>query len=171
MLTLFIAVLSFGAAYSQTSLAHVNTQRVLDTMQSRKNAVKELDKFEERAIQELQETQRKLQEDYNKLQQEQGSISPTAFKFEEERLMRKSQEFQQRQQELDQQIRILGEELNKPILDMIQKSVEKVCKMEKIDYVIDETALLYSNGRDITDKVIVEVLKLEAEAQAAATKE
>lgn len=171
MLTLFIAVLSFGAAYSQTSLAHVNTQRVLDTMQSRKNAVKELDKFEERAIQELQETQRKLQEDYNKLQQEQGSMSPTAFKFEEERLMRKSQEFQQRQQELDQQIRILGEELNKPILDMIQKSVEKVCKMEKIDYVIDETALLYSNGRDITDKVIVEVLKLEAEAQAAATKE
>lgn len=171
MLTLFIAVLSFGAAYSQTSLAHVNTQRVLDTMQSRKNAVKELEKFEERAIQELQETQRKLQEDYNKLQQEQGSISPTAFKFEEERLMRKSQEFQQRQQELDQQIRILGEELNKPILDMIQKSVEKVCKMEKIDYVIDETALLYSNGRDITDKVIVEVLKLEAEAQAAATKE
>src|SRR5690554_7341852 len=88
MLTLFIAVLSFGAAYSQTSLAHVNTQRVLDTMQSRKNAVKELEKFEERAIQELQETQRKLQEDYNKLQQEQGSISPTAFKFEEERLMR-----------------------------------------------------------------------------------
>jgi len=171
MLTLFIAVLSFGAAYSQTSLAHVNTQRVLDTMQSRKNAVKELEKFEERAIQELQETQRKLQEDYNKLQQEQGSISPTAFKFEEERLMRKSQEFQQRQQELDQQIRILGEELNKPILDMIQQSVEKVCKMEKIDYVIDETALLYSNGRDITDKVIVEVLKLEAEAQAAATKE
>lgn len=171
MLTLFIAVLSFGAAYSQTSLAHVNTQRVLDTMQSRKNAVKELEKFEERAIQELQETQRKLQEDYNKLQQEQGSMSPTAFKFEEERLMRKSQEFQQRQQELDQQIRILGEELNKPILDMIQKSVEKVCKMEKIDYVIDETALLYSNGRDITDKVIVEVLKLEAEAQAAATKE
>ena len=43
--------------------------------------------------------------------------------------------------------------------------------MEKIDYVIDETALLYSNGRDITDKVIAEVLKLEAEAQAAATKE
>lgn len=171
MLTLFIAVLSFGAAYSQTSLAHLNTQRVLDTMQSRKNAVKELDKFEERAIQELQETQRKLQEDYNKLQQEQSSMSPTAFKFEEERLMRKSQEFQQRQQELDQQIRILGEELNKPILDMIQKSVEKVCKMEKIDYVIDETALLYSNGRDITDKVIAEVLKLEAEAQAAATKE
>lgn len=171
MLTLFIAVLTFGAAYSQTSLAHVNTQRVLDTMPSRKHAMQELDKFEERAIQELQETQRKLQEDYGKLQQEQGIMSPTAYKFEEDRLMRKSQEFQQRQQELDQQIRILGDELNKPILDRVQKSVEKVCKLEKIDYVLDESTLLYSKGRDITDKVIVEVLKLEAEATAAANKE
>ncbi|HLW39258.1 MAG TPA: OmpH family outer membrane protein [Brumimicrobium sp.] len=171
MLTLFIAVLTFGAAYSQTSLAHVNTQRVLDTMPSRKHAMQELDKFEERAIQELQETQRKLQEDYGKLQQEQSTMSPTAYKFEEDRLMRKSQEFQQRQQELDQQIRILGDELNKPILDRVQKSVEKVCKLEKIDYVLDESTLLYSKGRDITDKVIVEVLKLEAEATAAANKE
>lgn len=161
ILTLIVAVLTVGATYAQSSLAHVNTQRVLDTMPSRKAAVDELIKFEERAIKELQETQVKLQDDYNKLQQEKSSMSPTAYKFEEDRLMRKSQEFQQRQQELDQQIKILGDELNGPILERVQIAVETVCKAEKIEYVLDETTLLYSKGRDITDKVIKEVLKLE----------
>lgn len=171
MLALFVAVLTFGSVQAQSNLAHVSTQKVLDTMPSRKSAMVELERFEERAFRELQETQKKLQDDYNKLQSEKDGMSPTAYKFEEDRLMRKSQEFQQRQQELDQQIKYLGEELNGPILDMVQKAVETVCKIEKIDYVLDESTLLYSKGRDITDKVVKEVLKLEAAAAAAEKKD
>jgi len=168
MLILLMAVTTFGAAYSQSSMAHVNTQKVLDTMPSRKNAMKELDKFENRAVKELQETQQKLQGDYTKLQQEKPTMSPTAYKFEEERLMRKSQEFQTRQQELDEQIQILSQELNAPILERVQTAVKKVSKQDKVDYVIDESSLLYSGGKDITKLVIEEVLRLEREAAAKA---
>ncbi|HLW29783.1 MAG TPA: OmpH family outer membrane protein [Brumimicrobium sp.] len=172
MLILLIAVTTIGtSAYSQTSIAHVNTQKVLDTMPSRINAMKELENFERRAVKELQETQQKLQGDYGKLQQEKSTMSPTAYKFEEERLMKKSQEFQTRQQELDQQIQILSQELNAPILETVQKAVEKVCKQEKISYVIDESSLLYSGGRDITDLIVKEVLVMEKAAAAAAPKE
>lgn len=168
MLILLIAVTTIGTAQSQTSMAHVNTQKVLDTMPSRMSAMKELENFERRAVKELQETQQKLQGDYSKLQQEKPTMSPTAFKFEEERLMKKSQEFQTRQQELDDQIQILSQELNAPILKTVQDAVAKVCKTEKIQYVIDESTLLYSGGRDITDLVVKEVLRIEKEEAAKA---
>jgi outer membrane protein len=163
---LLIAVVSMGTAFSQNSIAHLNSQRVLDTMPSRKAAMKEVENFEKRAIQELQETQQKLQQDYAKLQQEKATMSPTAYKFEEDRLNKKAQEFQQRQQELDQQIQILSQDLNQPILERLQKAVDIVSKAEKLDYVIDESSLLYSKGKDITNKVIVEVLKLENAASS-----
>ena len=153
----FTALFSFG----QTTIGHVNTQKVLDTMPSRKAAERELKDFENRAVKELQETQQQLQADYQTLQQKQNTMNPTAFKFEEDRLMKKSQEFQTRQQELDQQIQILSQDLNAPILDMVQKAVKIVCDREKIQYVIDESSLLYSNGRDLTKLVIIEVLKLD----------
>lgn len=158
---MILAVIGMGTATAQSSLAHVDTQKILDTMPSRKAAEKELENFERRAVQELQETQQKLQADFQKLQTEKNTMSPTAYKFEENRLNKKGQEFQQRQQELDQQIQILSQELNEPILDMVQIAIEIVCKAERIDYVIDESALLYSKGKDITGKVVVEVLKLE----------
>lgn len=171
MLMLLMVVTTLGATYSQTSLAHVNTQRVLDTMPSRKSAMKELQKFEERAMKELQETQQKLQGDYSKLQQEKATMSPTAYKFEEERLMKKSQEFQTRQQELDEQIQILSQELNAPILEKVQNAVAKVSKKEKIEYVIDESSLLYNNGRDLTNLVIKEVLSMEAAESAQSSED
>jgi len=169
MLILLIAVTTFGTAYSQSSIAHVNTQKVLDTMPSRKAAMMDLENFEKRAVKELQETQQKLQSDYTKLQQEKTSMSPTAYKFEEERLMKKSQEFQTRQQELDEQIQILSQELNAPILKTVQNAVASVCKVEKVDYVIDESSLLYSGGRDLTMLVVKEVLRIEKEESAKIT--
>jgi outer membrane protein len=153
----FTALVSFG----QTTVAHVNTQKVLDTMPSRKAAERELQDFEERAVKELKETQQKLQSEFKTLQERQRTMSPTAYKFEEDRLMKKSQEFQTRQQELDQQVQILSQDLNAPILDMVQKAVKIVSEKEKIQYVIDKSSLLYSNGRDLTDLVIVEVLKID----------
>lgn len=168
MLMLFVVVASIGTSFGQSTIAHVNTQKVLDTMPSRQQAMKEVNRFQEKAVKELQETQQKLQDDYNRLQKEKANMSPTAYKFEEERLMKKSQDFQDRQQELDQQIQALSQDLNAPILERVQKAVGIVCKARKIDYAIDESSLLYSNGTSITTDVIKEVLKLESEATAKA---
>lgn len=163
LLSVLISIVSLGAAFSQSTVAHVDTQEILDTMPSRKKAKAELSSFENRAVKELQETQQKLESDYARLQKEKATMSPTAYKFEEERLMKKSQEFQGRQKELDRQIQMLSQELNAPILERVQKAVEAVSKKQKIDYVIDESSLLYSNGKDITAMVMKEVLRLENE--------
>lgn len=146
---------------AQSSFGHVDTQKILDTMPSRKVAQKEIKQFRDRAMREMQESEEKLVEDYQKLQSEKNNMSPTAYRFEENRLMKKQQELQERSQELEQQIQILNQELNGPVLDRVQKAIESVAQKEKIDYVLDESALLYAKGKDMTNKVIVEVLKLE----------
>lgn len=168
-----VMILATIVTYSQSSIAHVNSQKVMDTMPSMKAAEKEITKFEDKAIKELQETQKQLQAEFTKFEQERSTMSPTAAKFEENRLRKKSQDFQTRQQELDQQIQILSQELNAPILERVQKAVEIVCKREKVDYVVDESYLLYSNGRDLTNMVIKEVLRMEREAanQASGSEE
>jgi Skp family chaperone for outer membrane proteins len=62
-------------------------------------------------------------------------------------------------------MQILSQELNKPILDRVQKAVEIVSERKKLNYVIDETVTLYfKGGMDITGEVLSELLKLDAEA-------
>ena len=84
--------------------------------------------------------------------------------MDQEKLMMKLQAFDTRQQELEQQMQIYGQELNKPILELVQSAVNNVAESKKIHYVLDETVTLYfQGGLDITNEVMSELLKLEAE--------
>jgi Skp family chaperone for outer membrane proteins len=70
-----------------------------------------------------------------------------------------------RQQSLEQEIQAYNEELNKPILERIQKSIEIVADRKKLNYVMDESVTLYfKGGIDCTAEVMVEMLRLDAEA-------
>lgn len=157
---LVILLFSIGFSFAQ-SFAHVDSQRILDTMPSRKKAMDELANFETRAMKEMEEAQNKFNLEYTDFQNNANTMSATARRFEEDRLNKKYQEMQARGQELDQQMNILANDLNAPILERVQKAIENVAKTEKLDYVLDKTVLLYSNGKDLTDKVIIEVMKLE----------
>jgi outer membrane protein len=163
-----IVLLTGSFTNAQSTIGHVDIQKVLDTMPSRKKAQKEVSNFREKAMRELQESEQKLYADAEKLDKERATMSQTAIRFEENRLMKKQQELQERSRELDQQIQILNQELNGPILEMVQDVIESIAKSEKLDYVIDETQLLYAKGKDVTAKVISEVLKIEREKNAAA---
>jgi outer membrane protein len=161
---LVILLFSMGFSFAQ-SFVHVDSQRILDTMPSRKKAMDELANFETRAMKEMEEAQNKFNLEYTDFQNNANTMSATARRFEEDRLNKKYQEMQARGQELDQQMNILANDLNAPILERVQKAIENVAKTEKLDYVLDKTVLLFSNGKDLTDKVIIEVMKLENSAE------
>jgi Skp family chaperone for outer membrane proteins len=81
--------------------------------------------------------------------------------------MRKIQELQARiqstEQNIDRELQALSADLNKKSLDMVKKAVNTVSAAKKLNYVIDESVLLYnSGGIDITNEVITEILKLDA---------
>lgn len=151
------------------SIAHVDREVVIDTLPSQAKAAAEIESFRKRAFEELRETQQKLQEDYRKLEEERERMSPTAYKFEENRLNKKAQEFQERQMELEQQIQVITQEAYMPIMERIEKAIEKVAKLEKVDYIIDSSdpSFLYTGGKDLTNKVVQEALKLEKDASAS----
>ena len=97
-------------------------------------------------------------------QQNEKDWSPVIKQMEEEKLQKKQVALQTRQQELEQQMQIYGQELNKPILELVQTAVNNVAESKKLSYVLDETVTLYfKGGIDITNEVMTELLKLEKE--------
>ena len=165
--TILIIALMFTAlsASAQMKLAHVNSQQLLDTMPSRLDAVEKLKKFEQDGYQELGEIQKDLETAYKKYEQNKSTWSPVILKIEEEKIMKKQQGLEDRQTALQQEMQIYTQELNKPILERVQKAVEIVSDRKKINYVLDESNTLYfKGGMNITDEVLIELLRLDAEA-------
>jgi outer membrane protein len=161
LVTIFVSLSVFG----QSKIGHVNSQKLLDTMQSRKIAMKKLDDFRAEGIKELQEMQKAFETVYVKFEANSKDMSPVLLKMEQDKLMKKQQDIETRQGELEQGLQVYNEELNKPILDRIQKAIEIVADRKKLSYVIDESAALYfKGGIDCTAEAIIEVLKLDAEA-------
>lgn len=161
ILNLFIAT----SLFSQSKIGHVNSQVLLDTLNSRKEAIKQLESFKAEGMKELQEMNKAFEAAYVIFQQKEKDYSPVILKMEQEKLGRKQQELEARQQELERGLQIYNEELNKPILDRIQKAIEIIADRKKLNYVIDESATLYfKTGIDCTAEVMVELLRLDAEA-------
>lgn len=160
-ITFIISVNSFA----QTKVGHVNSQKLLDTLQSRKLAVKQLDAFKLEGMKELQEMNKALEAAYVIFQQKEKDLSPVLLQMEQEKFNRKQQELESRQQELEKGLQIYNEELNKPILDRITKAIEIVADRKKLSYIIDESATLYSKGGiDCTAEVMIELVRLDTEA-------
>ena len=111
-----LVVLSAGALNAQSKIGHVNSQKLLDTLPSRKEAINKLREFEAAGIKELQEMEADLNAAVAKYQQNAPNMSPVIQKIEEEKLMKKNQALQEREQSLNQEMQIYSQELNKPIL-------------------------------------------------------
>ena len=106
-----------------------------------------LQKFEEEGVLELQEMNKSFEAAYIRYQQNEKDMTPVIQQMEQEKLQKKQQALQTRQQELEQQMQIYGQELNKPILELVQTAVNNVAESKKISYVLDETVTLYFKGR------------------------
>ena len=160
-----VLIFSVGSVVAQQKIAHVNSQKLLDTLPSRKAAIVQLKAFEESGVKELQE----MEADFNKqiaiYEKNRPTMSPVIIKIEEEKLMKKQQALQEREQSLNSEMQAVSQELNKPILERVQKAVEIVSDRKKLSYVINESTTLYfKGGMDITNEVITELLRLDADA-------
>lgn len=163
VLLALLVVFSATSLMAQQKFGHVNSQTLLDSLPSRKAAIVKMKEFEASGYAELQEMDNDLQRAYAKYQKDQPTMSPVLQKIEEEKLMRKQQTLQDREQSLSVEMQAYSQELNEPILDRVQRAVKIVAERKKLSYVIDESVTLYySGGMDITAEVMVELLKLDA---------
>ena len=164
LLGLFV-VIGFSA-FAQTKIGHVDSQKLLDTLPSRKEAIKKIDSMKTAGMDELRIMDADFQKAYQDYMTNQASKSPAERQIIEGRLMQKQQMFEATQASLEEGLQILSEELNKPILDRVQQSIDIVAERKKLNYVLDVSATMYSKGGiDITSEVIVELLLLDAAAK------
>jgi len=162
-LVVVFAIFVSLTSIAQSKIGHVNTQKLLDTLPSRKVAMAQIEDFEKRGIEELKEMEADLQKRYSKYMSEQATLSPIIKQNEEEQLQKKQQAMQLREQELQQKMQQLGTELNEPILKRVKKAIEIVAGRKKLSYVVDETStLFFAGGLDITSEVRTELLRLDA---------
>jgi outer membrane protein len=164
LIGLFV-VIGFSA-FAQTKIGHVDSQKLLDTLPSRKEAIKKIDSMKTAGMDELRIMDADFQKAYQDYMTNQASKSPAERQIIEGRLMQKQQMLEATQASLEEGLQILSEELNKPILDRVQQSIDIVAERKKLNYVLDVSATMYSKGGiDITSEVIVELLLLDAAAK------
>lgn len=164
LLGLFV-VIGFST-FAQTKIGHVDSQKLLDTLPSRKDAIRKIDSMKTAGMDELRIMDADFQKAYQDYMTNQASKSPAERQIIEGRLMQKQQMLEATQASLEEGLQIVSEELNKPILDRVQKSIDIVADRKKLNYVLDVSATMYSKGGvDITNEVIVELLLLDAAAK------
>jgi outer membrane protein len=164
LLVTLLVVLSASAGIAQQKIGHVNSQKLLDTLPSRKTAIEQLRQFEISGTKELEEMEMDFEKGYAKYQKELPTMSPVIQKIEEEKLMRKQQSIQDREQSLNREMQAVSQDLNTPILDRVQRAVKLVADRKKLSYVIDETVTLYfAGGIDITAEVLADLLRMDKE--------
>ena len=153
-----------GSVSAQSSVGHVNSQVLLDTLPSRRVALKQFQEFEFAGMKELQEMETDLNQAIQVYQGKVNTLSPVMKSIEEEKLQKKQAALVARDESFQKEIQAYSQELNIPILKMVQESVEIVAATNKLDYVLDATNVLVANGKDITNEVITELLRLDAAA-------
>jgi len=149
---------------AQVKIGFVDTQRLLDTMPSRKKAAERYQTHENDLYEEL----RTMKTEYDKLvadyQTKYNDLTPVLRQAAEKKILDKERQLQDRQQSMQQELQAFGEELNAPILERIQKAVSTISERQKLTLVMDQSSTLYfAPEMDVTDIVAVELLKLEKE--------
>lgn len=161
-----VMLVSFGTM-AQVKIGFVDSQKLLDTMPSRKTAMEKYLAHEKELSEEFTAMRTDLEKAYADYQAKQGDLTPVLRQAAEKKIMDKERVVQERQQSIQQELQAFGEELNVPILDRIQKAISIISERQKLTMVIDKTSTLYfAPEMDITSVVAVELLKLEKEAAA-----
>lgn len=140
-------------------MAHLNSQEVMAAMPEYTAAVAQLKKFEEDGYAELDAMVAEFQNAVKIFQELAPTRTPVIIQIEEEKLVKKQQALQEREETLKLEVDAYSRELNAPIMEKFKNAVKTVSDREKIDYVFDVSITMIHNGTDITKLVIAEVLK------------
>lgn len=157
-------LLVINVDFAQSNIGVVDSQKVLDTMPSRKLGVAEIQIVQKDAILEMTEMDSVLQTYYTELERWRSPCFPIEpiRDSPEHKIRDYTYRMQAREQELDSILIKLTVDLNKRSLEIVNQAIEIVGNRLKLNVVLDKSQTLYSSSDlDITNLVIQEMLKLD----------
>lgn len=167
-LIILLLALVAPAVQAQTKMAHIDSKRIIDTLPSNKKALAELELTQKASVAELEEMQLAFQKKVAAYEAEYPTMTVAAREYRENELMEARNRIDQRSAALEEDMQKLNTKLFEPIEDRVRKAVENVATRSKIAYVTEADNAWYATGGvDITNEVIAEALKLDAEAMKA----
>jgi len=161
---LFVAA-AFCTASAQLKLGFVNSEKIFTQFEGTKIAQEKFNKEVARWEQEASKRAKEITEMRDQLEKQSLLLSPDRKKTLEDSLRQKiilhekflQEKFGQRGDVLSK-----NEELTKPILEKIQKIIDKIAKDEQFDFIFDYRAggvVFAKPSYDLTDRVLAQLAK------------
>ncbi len=150
-------MLASGAAWSETRIAAVNINKVLNQAPQTRDADSRLkDRFAGRqeALLKEQEALREMEEKYRK---DRDVMSPEERDKMEAKLREKMRDFKRKSGEFTEDYAVARNQALGSLQEDVYKAIETVAEREHIDLVVGESVLYASDRIDITDKVLKEL--------------
>ena len=151
----FAAVMMFFAAgiVSAQKVASMDYEAVLAAMPETKKMTTDLYTFTKTKSDELNKQGEAFQKEVQQYQAEGAKLTEAQRQSKEAELQKKQQNLQQLQTMAQNDLAQRRDNAVKPIVEKLNKAVEKVAKANGFDFIIDSTALIYKNGPDATPLV------------------
>lgn len=145
---------------SSLKVGYIDEQVIYEQYPGATKAQKQIQEVAAKWTGKLDSMQTKLKAEYEEYQKQASLMTEDKKKEQQAVLVQKDQEIQQLKQEKfgeQGEIAKLRMELLKPVLEKIQKAIEKVAKEQGFSYVLTKQAALYA---DQTLNVTFDVLKV-----------
>ena len=152
---LFAAVMMFfavGVAKAQ-KVASMDYEVVLSGMSETKKMTADLDAFSKVKSQELNKQAEAFQKEVQQYQADAAKLTEAQRSAKEAELQKKQQNLQQLQATAQNDLATKRDAAVKPIIDKLNRAVEKVAKANGYDFIIDSSALINKGGPDATPAV------------------
>lgn len=152
---LFAAAMMFasvGIAKAQ-KVASMDYEAVLAVMPETKKMTADLDTFSKTKGDELKKQAEAFQKEIQQYQAEAAKLTEAQRNAKEAELQKKQQNLQQIQTTAQNDLATRRDAAVKPIIDKLNKAVDKVAKANGYEFIIDGSALIYKSGPDATEAV------------------
>lgn len=152
---LFAAVMmvsAVGVAKAQ-KVASMEYEAVLAAMPETKKMTTDLDAFNKIKSDELNKQAGAFEKEVEQYKADAAKMTEAQREAKEGELRKKQQNLQQLQQTAQNDLAQKRDTAVKPIIDKINKAVEKVSKAAGYEFIIDSSALIYKAGPDATAAV------------------
>lgn len=141
-----------GATFAQTKIAHIDAQKLIESMPEYKAAQASLEKIERSYDTEIKAMMKELETKMKLYDSEASSKTEQENQKRVEEVQEMDANIRAYRQQAMQDLGKKQEDLIKPILEKAQKAIQKVGKAQGYQYVLDSTTgsgIILADGKDL----------------------
>ncbi len=151
-----VLILVLAASFQQVKaqkIAHINSQELIVAMPEYKALQEKLNKLGKSYQDEITKMENELTAKLEKYNKEAASQTEETNLARQKEVQMENQKLEQYKVEAAQELQKQEQEGMQPILDKAQKAVEEVAKEQGIQYVLNASALIVAEGKDLLPDV------------------